>query len=371
MYKNEIYGLRIKIKNSEIPLVFDAFHGFMISEVLHYGMYIAELNLSPLLFVKANFETGEKLTVIIDFYSPKYKRRGAKDQTDIIESYTFNFTIFDYKMSDNSVKIVLVPSFYEDFVVKLKNRVFNGSVKDIVQSVISPYSFTEEMEGTGVLKKRFYQINESDFSFIRNISNYAKGRNPNFLFFINKENKVFFESYDFLKNKKETWEMEDAMVSDKLVSNYSFAFQSLGGAGIKGRYFDWETGTFKEISFIPDTKVLTEHTFDNSMYLFLGNVSNSDDKTMYNNYVENYSFRKNTFKLFVDFKCVSSFVLFDKLTVGETLRFNFVQPGGKADYLSGKYFIYKAEHIFHGEGLTSSITLATDGYMVDGKYRSR
>ena len=95
-------------------------------------------------------------------------------------------------MSGNDINIQLIPKVYDEMMRVKYTRGYNNKVDNIISDIADKFELSKDIESTRGEKKRYLQINQSYFNFIRMMLRDAISSNANYFFFIDKTNKLKF-----------------------------------------------------------------------------------------------------------------------------------------------------------------------------------
>lgn len=345
------FTLTTYLNDQLFPIENYSFLNFVIYETIHFGIYYAVLSLNnnSTTFIESPLLSGNKLKIDILFGNENKSRE-------------YKFIIHEVKLSTEIIKIVLLP---EIGIKLLKDKISKGyknKVDLILKQICSDIGITQnEIESTNLPSINILQSNQNYFSFIKSLVKKAKSENANFLFFIDKTDKLKFYSVKYLKSKVEIGLMTDDWINEIELNDDSFALQLKSGFGARGIYFDWDSGKIKDISIDKDKLsqignnannkltdkigITTDYINKNNLILSLNPIIQNVyfDENYNSAELENEILRKNYFNIFVNFK---TFCNLD-LSPAELIELNF--KAAKSDEnksLNGKWIIYETIHIF-------------------------
>lgn len=366
MVQTNNFTMDIFFNNQNIEIDNSVYENFIIHEIYHYSIYFAELVLhynSPLLR-EYPLITGNILKFKIE----------VQNNYEIVEEIEMEFIIYKVRYMIPFINYILLPKIF-NIIGKDKVSVgYNDTPDKIVSTICSELSLENEIETTTIEKRLFLQLNQTYFGFIKTLLSKSKNNNANYLFFIDKFNKLKFYSMSHLKTKKEVLSVNDQYVKNLIVRDNMFGYQFDMGLGAKGYYWDWDNGEVKEILYNQDkfqainvNSILNEKIGINKEYISeYNNVVSLDPiatdiyyNLEYNNVeLESNVLRKNYFNYFIEFEVLGSL----KCSPAEKLNLflnSYIKDDGMIAY-TGDWMVYSVIHNFPLVGYNMKVKVSNN-----------
>lgn len=363
MLKGTNFTLTFKYNNLDYEISDMAFDDLLIHETIHLGIYFVELKLKSHCASLKDYPliTGMNFKININ----------VENTNEILDLDT---TIYDKNEQDDFIILLLMPTIYCEKLGRLKiSKGYKDKIDNIINTIADEVGLTQkEIERTSLEKKIFLQLDQTHFQFIKENTKYAKNQKSNYLFFIDKFNKLKFYSMNYLKNKNVVAQIADDYIDNIIIKDLSFSVQLKSGFGGTAYYFNWDEGTFDNV------------VYDESKFTGIGNNDRLSDKIGINkNFIseqnnilmlntvgqdifpivqynevelENEMLRKNYFNVFITF---TTFGIL-KVTPAELIDLYFKSSlGNEANQIySGKWFVYSVVHSFSMGGYNMNVTIA-------------
>jgi hypothetical protein len=359
------FKLKVFYDNNELPLDNNLYASFKLYEILHYGIYYGELKILNITSVWKEFPmlSGAKIKIKIE-------------QEENVEK-TYKFILYEPVIDDRYLTLVLLPEVFEKIGKDKKTKSFNNQIQNIIKQIATSAGITQfDIDTTRIPSGKFLQLNKPDLYFMLDLVSKASGNNSNFIFFIDKENKLKFYSIGYLKNKQPVLVISDELIKDLKIDDKSLSYQINSGFGATGFYFDWDSGDMKKYEFdqskfnqvnksntISDKLgVMKEYINVNNSILMLDPIGkNVYRDELYNKAsIENVVLRKNYFNIFLSFKTYGSL----KCTPAEIVQF-YLRSLTKDSFnklYSGKWLVYSVKHVFQIEGYNMNVVLTNSSF---------
>lgn len=359
MVKTHDFVLTLKLNDVDVELDNTLFDNFIIYEILHYGIYFASIRL---LMKTSNlreypFMTGNNLQITIVIND---------------EDFIYDFIIYKNDIQDEYVVYHLMPKIYIKLGLQRLNRGYEGKLSSVISDIASLVGITDtEIKSTSVASRKFLQLNQSYFHFIKQKIEQSYTNNSNYVFFIDKTNKLKFYSLQDLKSKKEISTISNNYIDDIKINDNTFSYQLMSGFGATGYYFDWDDGSIIETKF-DETKfkslsanskltdklgVFKEYISEKNKLVMLNPVAKDflPDKKYNEVELENIIMRKNLFNIFFEFDSIGNI----NLTPIEQIKIFFNSTLLEfSDIYDGNWCIYSAIHFLSTEGFSTKLTIS-------------
>ena len=359
MIQRPQFNLEVYIENTSLEIDDVVYSNFLVYETLHIGIYYGKLifhNKSPI-FKDYPFISGTQISVEVEVIDD--------------DTYTFDFILFTKNETKNFVTITLLPKIYMNGLGKDKICAgYNDKIDSIVSTIASDVGITDtDIENTSLPSRLFLQLNQTNFSFIKSNLKYAKNNNSNYVFFIDKVNKLKFHSIARLKQKNSVYSITSEYIDNLEIDDKILQSQLEFGFGSKGYYFNWEDGSIVEHTIdkgaIEGADKIADLIGVNSNYINeLNNIVMlnpiCDDLFPSEDYniatMENDVLRKNYFNIFLKFNTGGNMLA----SPAELAEIEFVssKPNETNVFYSGKWVIYTAIHSFPIAGFFTYLEVA-------------
>ena len=134
MIEREDYKLKIMMNGVDIGLDNSYFVSFTLTENLNYNFYFAELGLKQNLYWDFLWTTREEVTIDIQYQKGDTVslHQQAKSETKSYEHKTYNFLIYNYVLSSDTILITLVPSYFPKLFVEKITAGYNEKMEEVV-----------------------------------------------------------------------------------------------------------------------------------------------------------------------------------------------------------------------------------------------
>ena len=360
MIERPDFRLEVSIGGTSIEVDDALYNNFILYEILHLGIYFAELRFinRAVNFREYPFITGSSIQIDIELVIPG-------------TTFTYNFVLYDKTENDDYISLVLIPEIFATGLGLTKiSKGYNDKIDSIINTIATDIGITEtEIESTSLLAKKYLQLNQTNFSFIKNNIKYAKNNNSNYLFYIDKNNKLKFYSIAFLRQKKPVYNITTDFIDGLEIDDKSFSFQLESGFGAKGIYWDWDNGEIKDILY-DSSKIEGADKIGDKIGIDKTFISEFNDIVMLNpiandiyapeDYnlaeIENNVLRKNYFNVFLRFITAGNL----DATPAELVDIDFISSVQNESnrFYTGEWIIYSAVHQFPIAGFITSLEIA-------------
>lgn len=351
MVQGTNYTLDVFLNDQDLQLDTTFFRNFMIFETIHFGIYYGILMLGNVttLFKEVPLISGLRLKIKILFENEKTSRE-------------YKFVIYEIKNQIDVIKLILIPEVGIKLIKDETIKGYNDKVDNIIRTIGTAAGILNfDIESTTLPASKFLCLSKTPFSFMKYLVKRASNGVANYIFFIDKTDKLKFYSIKYLKSKKEVAVISDQFCDEIEIDDSTVALQFKSGFGGRGIYFDWDTGAIKEKVIGKSEIQLMALDLNNRLSDKFGILSEYINKnnnimmlnpTMLNSYfddqynkaeLENELIRKNYFNVFLNLKTFANL----DISAGEQLYLHMrgTSESGAAPY-TGKWIVYEAIHIF-------------------------
>lgn len=361
------FTIDFTLNDSTLSIENDLYSNFLIHEVIHFGIYFGELillNISPV-FKEYPFINGSKIGIKITF----------TDNNDILD---LKFIIYQIINSTESINILLIPEVY----IKLRrdriSKGYNDKVENIVSTIAQDCGITStEIENTSAPNRKWLQLGQNNFYFLKSLVKDSISNHANFLFFVDKTDKLKFYSIGYLKRKNTIDTIQSSIMKDIVIKDQVMSLQLMSGMGARGFNFDWDEGDITESLYdstkfqsIPASDKMSKKIGINEEYISSSNnfvMLNPIAKDIYppkkynDAELENSVLRKNYFNIFIDFICPGKIAY----SPGEKVDISFLKSSGINEEIApftGSWVIYSSLHNFPTKGYYTYLSLTNSMY---------
>jgi hypothetical protein len=356
------FQMTFTVNGNDFPLTSNSYNNFIIHEDLHLGMYWAELKLMKTIsgFKDYPLLTGLELDVNITLSN--------NDKLDM------KFIIYDVEDQVNMFNIILASKLY---ATKLDKDKISKGYKDKLDNIISTIASSSgiintEIEITSIEPRIFLQLNQTNFDFIKTNLKYMKNKNANYMFFIDKTDKLKCYSISHLKAKKSIGQFSDRFMDNIVTKDLSFSSQLMSGFGGTGYYFDWDQGSFTTVLYDQGkfTSISSAEKVNQKLGVNVNYISTNSNIMMLPSAaqdilpiylystaeLENSILLKQYFNVFISFNYVAGMLACSPGELVDLYITSAVATGTSQSY-SGKWIVYSATHNFPLLGYGMGVTL--------------
>jgi hypothetical protein len=343
---NNQYSLRMFANGTEISFGAEFFRKFVIYEILEYGFPIYELHLDGSLLKSFTNASSQDYSFELTIYDDK--------------TYKIDTVLYSYKTgeSKNNYAMTFIPTAIDKMNRDKQTVAFNARLGDMIDKISLKFGIEEkEIENVTTGAISLIKFNQGYTSFMRDLCEYASnGSTASYLYFIDKNKKMKFYSYNHIMNKKAIDTIPENGMMMKRIDDKTYALQAQGGFGGVGYSFNWDTGEMESVKFGKKdfekakigVKISLIDEANNTMPLISSaKFYKEDTKTSNKAKLESFIMRKNIFNVFVSFYTNGNYLY----SAGEKVTLFFMDFDGSNDSaLSGDYITYAVNHVFDKEG---------------------
>jgi len=359
------YIISFKLNNEDWELEDSNFVTLKIIENYEYSTFLGVLllNNNEGIFDLNPLVRGSNLTITL---------KDGDNNEETIEFLISNTTSNEY------YKIDLIPKFFRKMYIEKFSKAYNDSFQKIIKSICEDNDITVDdnnYESGTSEKKNFYQIYESNTSFINKNLKYCKNTLNNYIYFIDKYNYLKLYSINKIKNRESMGYISSSAMKKQSVIDKTNVYQYTGGLGSKIFYFNWDEGTTNNYVYKFDKKndyrnesltdligVVDKDINEDTNIIIYPSISENLDYWSNESHIKGIAeyevLRKNYFNIFIN--CLVKGNL--RYSPMEKIEINYSLYEDNKHYYNGFWVIYNVEHIFMKQSYMSNLLITNSSY---------